>query len=180
MTVNVRYMVDDVDAAVAFYTKHLGFAHLSSPETSSSFSSRDGRNRLAREQSAREDPTDQSTNCGGKLPDCSVRTTSPARSTVNDHVWWRSPVAGSVARWNCRASHVSVKVTMKPDPVADSSVRHVPGTTMPGGGPPPCIWPTLTPAALGKVLEMANPQDSDAKTARRASPAPNVCPVAAA
>ena len=25
-TVNVRYMVDDVDAAVAFYTKHFGFA----------------------------------------------------------------------------------------------------------------------------------------------------------
>jgi catechol 2,3-dioxygenase-like lactoylglutathione lyase family enzyme len=25
-TVNVRYMVDDVDAAVAFYTTHLGFA----------------------------------------------------------------------------------------------------------------------------------------------------------
>jgi catechol 2,3-dioxygenase-like lactoylglutathione lyase family enzyme len=25
MTVNVRYMVDDVDAAVAFYTAHLGF-----------------------------------------------------------------------------------------------------------------------------------------------------------
>ena len=24
-TVNVRYMVDDVDAAVDFYTKHLGF-----------------------------------------------------------------------------------------------------------------------------------------------------------
>ena len=24
-TVNVRYMVDDVDAAVAFYTTHLGF-----------------------------------------------------------------------------------------------------------------------------------------------------------
>jgi catechol 2,3-dioxygenase-like lactoylglutathione lyase family enzyme len=24
-TVNVRYMVDDVDAAVAWYTKHLGF-----------------------------------------------------------------------------------------------------------------------------------------------------------
>src|SRR5881398_1642862 len=30
MTVNVRYIVDDVDAAVAFYTKHLGFALLSS------------------------------------------------------------------------------------------------------------------------------------------------------
>jgi catechol 2,3-dioxygenase-like lactoylglutathione lyase family enzyme len=29
MTVNVRYMVDDVDAAVAWYTKHLGFALLS-------------------------------------------------------------------------------------------------------------------------------------------------------
>jgi catechol 2,3-dioxygenase-like lactoylglutathione lyase family enzyme len=28
-TVNVRYMVDDVDAAVAFYTKHLGFRLLS-------------------------------------------------------------------------------------------------------------------------------------------------------
>ncbi len=28
-TVNVRYMVDDVDAAVAFYTKHLGFSVLS-------------------------------------------------------------------------------------------------------------------------------------------------------
>jgi catechol 2,3-dioxygenase-like lactoylglutathione lyase family enzyme len=28
--VNVRYMVDDVDAAVAFYTTHLGFAVLSS------------------------------------------------------------------------------------------------------------------------------------------------------
>jgi catechol 2,3-dioxygenase-like lactoylglutathione lyase family enzyme len=28
--VNVRYMVDDVDAAVAFYTTHLGFALLSS------------------------------------------------------------------------------------------------------------------------------------------------------
>lgn len=27
-TVNVRYMVDDVDAAVAWYTKHLGFALL--------------------------------------------------------------------------------------------------------------------------------------------------------
>jgi catechol 2,3-dioxygenase-like lactoylglutathione lyase family enzyme len=27
-TVNVRYMVDDVDAAVAWYTKHLGFAVL--------------------------------------------------------------------------------------------------------------------------------------------------------
>jgi catechol 2,3-dioxygenase-like lactoylglutathione lyase family enzyme len=27
--VNVRYMVDDVDAAVAFYTKHLGFTPLS-------------------------------------------------------------------------------------------------------------------------------------------------------
>ena len=24
-TVNVRYMVDDVDESVAFYTKHLGF-----------------------------------------------------------------------------------------------------------------------------------------------------------
>jgi catechol 2,3-dioxygenase-like lactoylglutathione lyase family enzyme len=29
-TVNVRYMVDDVDAAVAWYTKHLGFTLLSS------------------------------------------------------------------------------------------------------------------------------------------------------
>lgn len=28
LTVNVRYMVDDVDAAVAWYTKHLGFAVL--------------------------------------------------------------------------------------------------------------------------------------------------------
>jgi catechol 2,3-dioxygenase-like lactoylglutathione lyase family enzyme len=28
-TVNVRYMVDDVDAAVAWYTKHLGFTVLS-------------------------------------------------------------------------------------------------------------------------------------------------------
>jgi catechol 2,3-dioxygenase-like lactoylglutathione lyase family enzyme len=28
-TVNVRYMVDDVDAAVAFYTSHLGFTLLS-------------------------------------------------------------------------------------------------------------------------------------------------------
>ena len=28
--VNVRYMVDDVDAAVAFYTTHLGFEILSS------------------------------------------------------------------------------------------------------------------------------------------------------
>lgn len=28
-TVNVRYMVDDVDAAVAFYTAHLGFEVLS-------------------------------------------------------------------------------------------------------------------------------------------------------
>jgi len=27
-TVNVRYMVDDVDAAVAFYTTHLGFIQL--------------------------------------------------------------------------------------------------------------------------------------------------------
>lgn len=29
-TVNVRYMVDDVEASVAWYTKHLGFAVLSS------------------------------------------------------------------------------------------------------------------------------------------------------
>lgn len=29
-TVNVRYMVDNVEAAVAWYTKHLGFALLSS------------------------------------------------------------------------------------------------------------------------------------------------------
>ena len=29
-SVNVRYMVDDVDAAVAFYTTHLGFTLLSS------------------------------------------------------------------------------------------------------------------------------------------------------
>ena len=29
-TVNVRYMVDDVDAAVAFFTTHLGFTLLSS------------------------------------------------------------------------------------------------------------------------------------------------------
>ena len=29
-TVNVRYMVDDVDEAVEFYTKHLGFDLLSS------------------------------------------------------------------------------------------------------------------------------------------------------
>jgi catechol 2,3-dioxygenase-like lactoylglutathione lyase family enzyme len=28
-TVNVRYMVDDVDAAVAWYTRHLGFSLLS-------------------------------------------------------------------------------------------------------------------------------------------------------
>ena len=28
-TVNVRYMVDDVDAAVAFYTAHLGFTLIS-------------------------------------------------------------------------------------------------------------------------------------------------------
>jgi catechol 2,3-dioxygenase-like lactoylglutathione lyase family enzyme len=28
-TVNVRYMVDDVDAAVEWYTKHLGFSLLS-------------------------------------------------------------------------------------------------------------------------------------------------------
>jgi catechol 2,3-dioxygenase-like lactoylglutathione lyase family enzyme len=29
-TVNVRYMVDDVDAAITFYTEHLGFEVLSS------------------------------------------------------------------------------------------------------------------------------------------------------
>jgi catechol 2,3-dioxygenase-like lactoylglutathione lyase family enzyme len=29
-TVNVRYMVDDVEAALAFYTTHLGFTRLSS------------------------------------------------------------------------------------------------------------------------------------------------------
>jgi len=29
-TVNVRYMVDDVDAAIAFYTEHLGFSLVSS------------------------------------------------------------------------------------------------------------------------------------------------------
>jgi catechol 2,3-dioxygenase-like lactoylglutathione lyase family enzyme len=29
-TVNVRYMVDDVDEAIAFYTTHLGFSLLSS------------------------------------------------------------------------------------------------------------------------------------------------------
>ena len=29
-TVNVRYMVEDVDAAVAWYTRHLGFSLLSS------------------------------------------------------------------------------------------------------------------------------------------------------
>ena len=29
-TVNVRYMVDDVDEAIAFYTTHLGFTLLSS------------------------------------------------------------------------------------------------------------------------------------------------------
>ena len=29
-TVNVRYMVNDVDAAVAFYTTHFGFALLTS------------------------------------------------------------------------------------------------------------------------------------------------------
>ncbi len=28
-TVNVRYLVDDVDAAIAFYTEHLGFSVLS-------------------------------------------------------------------------------------------------------------------------------------------------------
>ena len=28
-TVNVRYMVDDVEAAIAFYTKHLGFTVIS-------------------------------------------------------------------------------------------------------------------------------------------------------
>jgi len=28
-TINVRYMVDDVDAAVAFYTSHLGFTLIS-------------------------------------------------------------------------------------------------------------------------------------------------------
>ena len=30
MTVNVRYMVEDVEAAVAFYTTHLGFTLISS------------------------------------------------------------------------------------------------------------------------------------------------------
>jgi len=30
-TVNVRYMVDDVDAAVTWYTRHLGFKLLSHP-----------------------------------------------------------------------------------------------------------------------------------------------------
>jgi catechol 2,3-dioxygenase-like lactoylglutathione lyase family enzyme len=29
-TVNVRYMVDDVDAAIAWYAKHLGFDLISS------------------------------------------------------------------------------------------------------------------------------------------------------
>ena len=28
-TVNVRYMVDDVDAAIDFYTRHLGFSLIS-------------------------------------------------------------------------------------------------------------------------------------------------------
>jgi catechol 2,3-dioxygenase-like lactoylglutathione lyase family enzyme len=32
-TVNVRYMVDDVEAAVAWYTKHLGFTLLSNAAT---------------------------------------------------------------------------------------------------------------------------------------------------
>src|SRR5919199_2353840 len=31
LMVNVRYMVDDVDAAVSFYTAHFGFAVLSHP-----------------------------------------------------------------------------------------------------------------------------------------------------
>lgn len=30
-TVSVRYIVDDVDAAIAFYTKHLGFAVVMHP-----------------------------------------------------------------------------------------------------------------------------------------------------
>ena len=30
-TINVRYMVADVEAAVAWYTKHLGFTVLSNP-----------------------------------------------------------------------------------------------------------------------------------------------------
>ena len=30
-TVSVRYMVDDVDAAVAFYTTHFGFKLISNP-----------------------------------------------------------------------------------------------------------------------------------------------------
>jgi catechol 2,3-dioxygenase-like lactoylglutathione lyase family enzyme len=30
-TVNVRYIVDDVEAAIAWYTKHLGFTLLSMP-----------------------------------------------------------------------------------------------------------------------------------------------------
>ena len=34
-TVNVRYMVDDVDAAVAFYTTHFGFTKL--PQAGSAF-----------------------------------------------------------------------------------------------------------------------------------------------
>jgi len=30
-TVSVRYIVDDVDAAIAFYTRHLGFAEVMHP-----------------------------------------------------------------------------------------------------------------------------------------------------
>ena len=30
-TVSVRYIVNDVDAAIAFYTKHLGFAEVMHP-----------------------------------------------------------------------------------------------------------------------------------------------------
>jgi catechol 2,3-dioxygenase-like lactoylglutathione lyase family enzyme len=41
-TVNVRYIVDDVDAAIAFYTTHLGFEQVMHPAPQFAILSRDG------------------------------------------------------------------------------------------------------------------------------------------
>lgn len=94
------------------------------------------------------------------MPELFSKVTWPALSTLYRQEYDNCPWLGSISPpWNALASQYSVSVTTNELPFHAAAVWQVPGTRIPGYGPPPWMVQGIWPGFPGKVCEeSANPE----------------------